>query len=238
MSHEPIIKMSGQAVAYPVNSIHLTIQGEGATIGLPVVLVRLQGCDVGCSFCDTKETWELTLTHKVDSIVVGNALKKPTWALMTPEEIVGACRSLGGPRRVLLTGGEPARYDLRFLFDALHAADYSIILETSGTASGHLPAYKEVEDHVVVSPKYACLPLLDQVVYQADELKFVVGKRADIDQAIGLIKRLFENRYMPIISWQPMSQSEKATALCVEAVTLGDIPSRLSLQLHKYIGVA
>ncbi len=134
---------------------------------------------------------------------------------------------------VLVTGGEPADQELEELVDALHDAGYNCAIETSGTADGHLLA---AFDHVCVSPKLK-MPggkaILPEVVREADEVKHVVGKQAHVEELLALLKACKVNKHKTTVCLQPLSQSAKATDLCVAACK--QYGWRLSVQLHKYL---
>jgi 7-carboxy-7-deazaguanine synthase len=148
------------------------------------------------------------------------------------QHIASRCK---GPKWVLVTGGEPTDQDLRNLVDTLHAYGYKVALETSGTAVGLVGA---AFDWVCVSPKIG-MPggrhVIPQVVELADEIKFVIGKPADLDKLDDLLGRC-QLKPTAQICLQPVSQSPVATKFCIE--TVEDRGWRLSLQLHKYVGIA
>src|ERR1700744_746205 len=98
----------------PVMESFYTLQGEGFHQGKAAWFIRLGGCDVGCVWCDVKDSWD--------------ASKHP---LMTVDELVTIAAAYPG-RIVVITGGEPAMYDLSPLCDALHAAGFRVHIETSG----------------------------------------------------------------------------------------------------------
>jgi len=133
-----------------VSTIYPAIQGEGCNTGIPMVIVRLQGCDVGCPWCDTKETWDPLGGRE-----------------MSVGEVVAEIQELtSGHRWVLVTGGEPAIQDLAPLVDALHVADFRVALETSGTRP-----WTGDFDWVCVSPKEG---VQSELMALADEVKYVV----------------------------------------------------------------
>lgn len=201
---------------YAVADVYDTIQGEGAQAGTPMVLLRLQGCGVGCPWCDTKETWA------------------PGIPLLTAAQVAAAVeKAQKGPREwVLITGGEPLEQHLQDLAAELHARGLKVALETSGTAP--ISFNPENFEWICVSPKEGMpggKPLLDGVLSNADELKFVIGKPEDVERARALVAR-FPG---PVVSLQPLSESKKATRLCVEAAM--QYGWRLSLQQHKLLGL-
>lgn len=219
---------------YPVNDCYTCIQGEGVQTGVAMVLLRLQGCAVGCPWCDTKETWAFDQTQEVttlDDALGGNT----RYMVMGVESIVQhIVENHPGPKWVLVTGGEPAQYNLKPLVVALHQAGYKVALETSGTETGHIGAGF---DWVCVSPKLN-MPggkvVKGEALASADEIKHVVGRQQDIDN---LDRLLAAHPVSPEVQicLQPVSLSQKATDLCFAVVQARGW--RLSLQTHKFIGV-
>jgi 7-carboxy-7-deazaguanine synthase len=193
-----------------ISEIYPCIQGEGILAGTPMLLVRLHGCSLRCSFCDTRYAWggfaPLTLTPNQ---VMRVAIDYPelTW--------------------VLVTGGEPCEQDLTLLADLLTLTGKKVALETSGSS----PLSGEFS-HVCVSPKQV-KPPLQSVISQADEIKFVIGSQADLDWADQLLSSLTIPPDCTLLL-QPMSQDTYATRLCVD--TCKARGWRLSLQIHKYLG--
>jgi 7-carboxy-7-deazaguanine synthase len=222
---------------YPVNNIYPTVQGEGVHTGVPMILLRLQGCGVGCPFCDTKETWEVDPAFEVDHDDLLPKDPTPTYTRITGSELVHKFKTEFPPalKWVMLTGGEPARLPLHHLVLALHDGGYKIALETSGTEIGHLGA--DV-DWVCVSPKID-MPggklIQPDAITSADEIKMVIGKTADLDKLDHLLQT---NILKPgvTICLQPMSESKRATAICIdECLRKG---YRLSIQTHKLINIS
>lgn len=217
---------------YRINDVYTCVQGEGCQAGVAMVLVRLHGCSVGCPWCDTKETWAADPLHCVTSIT--DALgANAKYAIVGPYTIARhVAVHHAGPAWVLLTGGEPADQPLAPLIEELHQVGYKVAVETSGTATGMIGAGA---DWVCVSPKID-MPggrrVLAEAVVVADEIKMVVGKRADVER---LDQLLAECPPKPCaqICLQPLSQNDKATALCIETVQARGW--RLSVQLHKYL---
>ena len=220
-------------ISYPVNDCYICVQGEGVQTGLAMVLLRLHGCEVGCPWCDTKETWDFDEANQVETLTEALGANA-RYAFMTPDAIATTIRTrYAGPKWVLVTGGEPAQYDLKPLVAALHLAGYQVALETSGTEIGHIEAGF---DWVCVSPKIDMpggKPIRWEALAVADEIKQVVGKQADIDRLDSLLAEvtLKENVQLCL---QPVSLSPKATQLCIDIVQQRGW--RLSVQLHKLIG--
>lgn len=222
---------------YNVNDLYPCIQGEGHYTGMPMVLLRLMGCGVGCPFCDTRETWDAAPEHKVETLTEVRA-KPESWGTFTAIEIAEAIQAEYPQFNwVLLTGGEPAEQGLMHLCRELKARGYKIALETSGTAMGFVGA--DI-DWVCVSPKFE-MPggkaVLPYALCAADEIKVVVGKQAHIDrldQSIAEIEGMgLALKTGSEISLQPMSVNKKATELCI--ATVMERGWRLSLQTHKFI---
>jgi 7-carboxy-7-deazaguanine synthase len=216
-----------------VNTIYQTIQGEGVKTGVPMVLLRLQGCSVGCPWCDTKETWSVGTGVPVplDALPSG---KSEVYAVAYEADIVRHICARWVTKWVLVTGGEPAEQDLAPLVAALHGAGRMVAIETSGTARGHIGS---AADWVCVSPKLFMpggRPVLPEVVEAAHEIKYVVGTRKDIARLDDLLSGLNLRKDVSICL-QPVSRSPAATALCVE--TVQERGWRLSIQTHYLIGV-
>src|SRR6476661_2026286 len=132
-----------------------TLQGEGVHQGKAAYFIRLAGCDVGCVWCDVKESWE--------------ADKHPLYSVQSLVETVKATPT----QIVVVTGGEPLLHDLAPLTLALHEAGLRVHIETSGSS----PLSGE-PDWITLSPKKFKVPLPDVVPY-ASELKVVVFHSSD-----------------------------------------------------------
>lgn len=219
---------------YRVNDLYACIQGEGQNTGLPMALLRLHGCPVGCPWCDTKETWAVDPDFRVD--ILDAALgANPAYCELPPITIAQEIRirypSLSW---VLLTGGEPAEQPLAPLVAALQGEDLRVALETSGTAPGHVGVGL---DWVCVSPKFD-MPggkaVRRDAVAEADEITWVVGRQEHIDRLLQFIDEYALADHVAI-AVQPLSQSSKATDLCIEACHR--YGWHLSIQAHKYLNI-
>src|SRR3990172_7111242 len=159
---------------YQVNEIFHSIQGEGRLAGRPSTFIRLQGCLVGCVWCDTQYTW-----------LKGGSR-------MMVEDIVSAVQY----EWVVITGGEPTLYDLDALILALRDNGNGIQLETSGqnALKGSF-----VPDWVTISPKERlAFKVPDELLRWASELKFVVDEGLAIETVIELERRLsIVKKYRP-----------------------------------------
>lgn len=223
----------------PINEIFQTVQGEAHWTGTPAVFIRLQGCDVGCPWCDTKHTWPINPSEEVSlEAMMEKSADSQAYAGATTYEILGILDTMKA-RHVVITGGEPCAFDLTELTQHIVDSGRTVQIETSGTEEVRANFFA----WVTVSPKLG-MPgrktVLDQALWLADEIKMPVGKQLDIDKLqillSGLPHRPLVPRRPPLQIWlQPLSQSPKATQLCVEAAT--EHGWRISVQTHKYLGV-
>lgn len=147
------------AVSYPIMEHFYTLQGEGAYAGYAAYFIRLGGCDVGCVWCDVKESWDAAAYPQITVATLLNyVLESKT-------------------NRVVITGGEPCMYDLQALCNALHAHGLKVHLETSGAHE-----IRGNFDWVTLSPKKFKAPLASAYA-KADELKIIVFNKHDFDWA-------------------------------------------------------
>ncbi|GAC1477373.1 MAG: hypothetical protein NVS2B1_19580 [Bradyrhizobium sp.] len=156
-----------------------------------------------------------------------------TYALMTGAQIADEIAK-HPHRHVVVTGGEPCRYDLNPLANAvLDGLGRTLQVETSGTSEIRLP----YEAWVTLSPKIGMpgrLALRPEAVARANEIKMPVGKPADVAALQALLHQHHVGPSRPV--WlQPLSRSAKATAFCLESAAANGW--RVSIQIHSYIGV-
>jgi 7-carboxy-7-deazaguanine synthase len=221
---------------YPINEMFQTLQGEGYFTGVPAIFVRLQGCPVGCSWCDTRHTWDKEADREVDmQRIMVKTTENDTWGVATEQQLLDIFSQQGyTARHVVITGGEPSIYDLFPLTSLLNQAGYYCQIETSGTHEVRCSA----STWVTVSPKVNMrggLKVLPQALQRADEIKHPVGRMRDIDALEALIATLDDDKKR-IIALQPISQKEDATRLCIETCIANNW--RLSMQTHKYLNIA
>ena len=187
-----------------------TLQGEGYHQGKAAYFIRLAGCDVGCVWCDVKESWDAS-KHPVLSI----------------EEIVTS--ALAHPARLaIITGGEPLLYNLDALTTALKKEGFEVNIETSGSSpmSGKW-------DWVCLSPKKFKAPLTESI-QAASELKVVIFNTHDFEWAETYAKQVAPNCKLYL---QPeWDKSNEITPLVIEYIKANP-KWELSAQLHKYIQV-
>ena len=233
-----------------VNEIFETIQGEGSFTGTPSIFVRLQGCPVGCPWCDTKHTWAVNVQDEVnsDAIFIKSG-DSPTYFTTQSNALLPLLLQQGyTARHIVITGGEPCMFDLREFTSAAHEAGFSTQIETSATYEVH--CHKDT--WVTVSPKINMkggMPILSQAMQRANEIKHPVAIQKHIDELdallaannlvsarVGQINTTDTLHTVPLIYLQPISQQQRATHLAVK--TCIERNWRLSVQLHKYIGVA
>lgn len=219
-------------MSLPVNEVFQTIQGEATHAGRPSVFVRLQGCAVGCMWCDTKHTWHVDATNKVATdAMLSKTAAYPTWAEVGEEELAGIVNTYTASH-VVITGGEPCVYDLSDLTERLRKAGRSVQIETSGTQ----PVHVDGSTWVTLSPKIGMpggYTVRSDALARADELKMPIGRMADVETLEQFLADRSVRPSLPI--WlQPISMSPKATALCKVAAMAHNW--RISLQLHAYAG--
>ena len=187
-----------------------SLQGEGYHQGKAAFFIRLAGCDVGCVWCDVKESWD--------------ANKHPHLSI---DEIVNA--ALAHPSKIaIVTGGEPLLHVLDPLTTALKTAGFQTHIETSGSSplSGQW-------DWICLSPKKFKFPL-EESVAAASELKVVVFNKSDIEWAESFEKRVSPNCKLYL---QPeWDKADTMTPLAIDYIKAHP-HWELSAQLHKYIQV-
>jgi len=194
----------------PVMEHFYTLQGEGVHTGKAAYFIRLGGCDVGCVWCDVKESWD--------------AEKHPQWEI---NALVRTVKETPAPI-VVITGGEPLMHDLSGLTAALRHAGLRVHIETSGSSplSGEL-------DWITLSPKKFKEPL-PEVLPAANELKIVVFNKSDFAWAEKWAGRVSpECKLFLQPEW---SKAEQLTPLIVDYIK-NNPQWQLSLQTHKYINV-
>jgi len=193
----------------PLMEEFYTIQGEGSHTGKAAYFIRIGGCDVGCHWCDVKESWNASLHPATNTdLIVNNVLKYAN--------------------TVVVTGGEPLMWNLDYLTKKLKDNLINTHIETSGAypLSG-------IWDWICLSPKKNKLPLTE-VLEKAHELKVIVFNRHDFIFAEEQAAKVGGNC---ILYLQPeWSNREKMTPLIVEYV-MKNPKWKISLQTHKYLHI-
>lgn len=187
-----------------------SIQGEGFYQGHAAYFIRLAGCDVGCVWCDVKESWEVSEDQKIEI-----------------EKIVNSAVS-SGTEIAVITGGEPAMYNLEDLTSSLKAKGIRTNIETSG-------AYPLTGtwDWVCLSPKKFKAPV-ESVFKQSNELKIIVFNKSDFkwaEEHAALVRPDCELFLQP--EW---SKEKEMTPLIIEYVKKHP-RWKISLQIHKYMNI-
>jgi 7-carboxy-7-deazaguanine synthase len=201
--------------ALPVMEHFYTIQGEGYHQGKAAYFIRLGGCDVGCVWCDVKDSWEEANHPKftITEII---------------EQAINGTNNNTGKVIAVVTGGEPLMHDLTQLTKALHAAGFQTNIETSGAHS-----LSGEWDWICLSPKKFKAPL-PEVVPHANELKVVIFNKSDFDWAEQYAAQVSPNCKLYL---QPeWEKASVVTPLIIEYIKANP-KWELSLQIHKYINV-
>jgi 7-carboxy-7-deazaguanine synthase len=199
-----------QGKMLPVMEEFYTIQGEGFNTGKSAYFIRVGGCDVGCHWCDVKESWDPDL-HPLKSIdeVVVNALIHPAKA-------------------VVITGGEPSIYNLTYLTQELERNGVEIYLETSGSYP-----LTGVWHWICLSPKKTAPPL-EEIYDRADELKIIVYNKSDFEWAEKYAEKMDPKCKLYL---QPeWSKSSEMLPQIVDYVQ-NNPKWNVSLQTHKYMNI-
>lgn len=194
----------------PVMESFYTIQGEGHNQGMAAYFVRLGGCDVGCVWCDVKESWPVEAHPQVPiQSIVSEAVES-------------------GARRVVITGGEPSLYDLSELCTALRQAGLQVWIETAGT-NPLLGTF----DWICISPKKFKAVLPENLVL-ADELKIVIYHKSDFEWAEA--HRAYLKPTCKLYLQPEWSKSAEMLPFMIDYVKLRT-EWGLSLQTHKFMNI-
>lgn len=196
--------------ALPVMEHFYTLQGEGVHQGKAAYFIRLAGCDVGCVWCDVKDSWDST--------------RHP---LLEIDFLVEQVKQAGSPIAVI-TGGEPLLHDLQELTRQLQDAGLKTHMETSGSSplSGSW-------DWITLSPK-KFKPPIPEVVIKANELKVIVFNKSDFEWA-----EKWAAQVSPGCKLYLQPEWDKAalvTPMIIDYIKAHP-QWQLSLQIHKYINV-
>ena len=194
----------------PVMEAFYTLQGEGAHQGKAAYFIRLAGCDVGCHWCDVKESWQ-----------------QEGHPIFTAEEIVE--KAAANPARLaVITGGEPLLHNLDKLTNLLHQQGFIINIETSGSSplSGEL-------DWICLSPKKFKNPL-PEAYQKAQELKIIVFNEHDFRWAEEEASKV--NPDCVLLLQPEWGRQEKMLPRIIEYVKQNP-KWRISLQTHKFMQI-
>ena len=193
----------------PLMESFYTIQGEGYHKGSAAYFIRIGGCDIGCHWCDIKESWDVEKFPLVNVKSIVDKVKKNS-------------------NKVVITGGEPLIYNMNPLTKKLKQLNISTHLETSG-------AYEltGVWDWICLSPKKNKLPI-NNIYSIANELKIIIYNKNDFLFAENLAKNT--NPDCKLYLQPEWSKREKVMPLIVNYV-LKNNHWKVSLQTHKYLKI-
>lgn len=199
-----------QGKLLPIMEDFYTIQGEGYNSGKAAYFIRVGGCDVGCHWCDVKESWDASVhpLANVDDVV---------------SKVVAS-----GSKAVVITGGEPLQYSMDYITAQFRLKNIETFIETSG-------AYPLSGDWnwICLSPKKTMNPL-EEIYRKANELKVIVYNRNDVEWAQQQAKKVSENCMLFL---QPeWSKSNEMMPIIVEFVKTHQ-NWMVSLQSHKYMNI-
>ena len=198
-----------QGKMLPLMEAFYTIQGEGYHTGKAAYFIRVGGCDVGCHWCDVKESWDADLhPPTLVETIVENAKKHSD--------------------TIVITGGEPLMWSMDYLTNLLQENNMKTHIETSGAYS-----FSGKWDWFCLSPKKTKLPL-DEVYKEANELKMIIHNKSDFDfaeQQAAKVSQKCELFLQP--EW---SKKEKMTTEIVDYV-MKNPKWKISLQTHKYLNI-
>lgn len=200
----------GDGRMLPLVEEFYTIQGEGYHTGKAAYFIRIGGCDVGCSWCDTKFSWEPAL-HPLVPVeqIVSNVVKYPAAA-------------------AVITGGEPLTVNMEYLTTKLKAAGIETFLETSGAypLSG-------TWDWICLSPKKNAPPL-DEIFGVAHELKVIIADEEDLEWAVASAARVGTDCKLYL---QPEWSRREAILPVIISYVKQHPDWMISLQSHKYMRI-
>lgn len=197
-------------VDYPLMEHFYTLQGEGLYSGQAAYFLRLGGCDVGCHWCDVKESWDATQHPVVPLGAIGDFLK------VIPAPIV------------VVTGGEPTLHNLEPLTQLIHTLGKRTHMETAGTN-----AITGSWDWITLSPKKFKAPL-EENLQKADELKIIIYNQSDFAWAEQFAAQVRPDCKCYLqVEW---SKRDKMTAALIRYIQ--EHPRwQLSVQTHKYLDI-
>jgi organic radical activating enzyme len=211
-----------------------TIQGEGTYQGHAAYFIRLGGCDVGCVWCDVKDSWDADAHPKfsVDEIVekVNYEIRSAKYEFENekPQTRNEELETINHKPIIVITGGEPLMHNLDVLTKALKAQGFETNIETSGSSP-----LSGTWDWICLSPKKFKAPL-PEILPLANELKIVVFNKTDFDWA-----KKYGAQVNPNCKLYLQPEWDKAatiTPLIIDYIKVNP-KWRLSLQIHKYINV-
>jgi organic radical activating enzyme len=208
MKEQDILNAVNKGIYLPLMEAFYTIQGEGYHKGTAAYFIRVGGCDVGCHWCDVKESWD--------------AEKHPPTAI---EKII---QDASPYKTIVITGGEPLTWDMGPVTAGLKKVGLQTHIETSG-------AYELTGewDWICLSPKKNKLPLAP-IYKEAQELKVIVFNKHDLEFAQEQAAKVGPNCHLYL---QPeWSVKDKVVPMIVDFV-MANPAWKVSLQTHKYLNI-
>ena len=202
----------------PIMESFYTLQGEGFHQGRAAYFIRLGGCDVGCVWCDVKESWDADAHPKFS---VEEIVEKALTSVNRQPSTVN--RHLA-----VITGGEPLMHNLDQLTTQLQAAGFETNIETSGSSP-----FSGKWDWICLSPKKFKQPL-PEILPLANELKVVVFNKSDFDWAEEYASKV--SSHCKLYLQPEWDKASAVTPLIIEYIKQNP-QWQLSLQIHKYINV-
>lgn len=194
----------------PVVEEFYSLQGEGFHMGKPAYFLRIGGCDVGCSWCDTKISWNPDIHPKVD--------------IETIIDHVVACPA----KAVVITGGEPLMFNLDYFCDRVRAFGIETLVETSGAHE-----FSGIWDWICLSPKVQSPPA-DIYFEKANELKIIVSDKKDLHWAIRNAKKV--NPACELYLQPEWSVYRQIIPVIVDFI-LKNPEWKISIQAHKFMKI-
>jgi organic radical activating enzyme len=198
-----------KGIMLPLMEEFYTIQGEGSHTGTAAYFIRVGGCDVGCHWCDVKESWNANLHPPTLADTIVDNVKKYT-------------------NTVVITGGEPLMWSMDYITNLLQKNNIKTHIETSGAYS-----FSGKWDWFCLSPKKTKLPT-EETYREADELKMIIHNNSDFyfaeEQAAKVGKKC------QLFLQAEWSKKEKMTQKIVEYV-MKNPKWKISLQTHKYLNI-
>lgn len=193
----------------PIMESFYTIQGEGNYAGTPAYFIRLGGCDIGCHWCDVKESWDENTHPKMSIDQIINEI---------PKEV----------KLVVITGGEPCMYDLTTLTSKLKSKGIQTNLETSGAYE-----IKGAFDWICLSPKKRKLPL-ESSLKKAHELKIIIYNQDDFKFAEHFANQVSSSckKYLQV-EWSKRNQFQNK----ILDYVMKNPTWNISTQIHKYLNI-
>ena len=197
-------------ISLPLMEAFYTLQGEGFQSGRAAYFIRIGGCDIGCHWCDVKESWEAK-NHPNTSIdtIVKNATSFPT-------------------KFIVITGGEPLMYNLNYLCENLIKNNFELAIETSGAYP-----FSGKWHWFCLSPKRN-KPPLEENYSNANELKVIIYNKSDFKWAEEHACKVNNNCKLYLqVEW---SKREELTPLIIDYIKQNP-KWRISVQSHKYLDI-